>query len=376
MNNGKGAFSQIAEAFTGMIKRMVAEWAASKLMNLVGFGGTASTGAGNPISSILGSAGSSAISSIFGTAGTAAATAGTSAAVSAAAGASGISAGMAAAGAGTAAAGSGAAMAGMTSGMAAQGAAVGGTGIMASIGSGVSAVGSGLASAGSAVMGVLSAIPGWGWALGGAALLAKMLDDSGTMSSNAGMFTQDLGHAGSFDIAPFDSGAQFTGFARRSGQEAATGTIDAFRELDAHLTQMHFDSTGRMPSLNASDFIGYDEKGQGRGAFFGQVSEEGGSDGASLDDQLAKFATRWTELAGVDGSHFNGLRRVPFDGYRAELHKNEEVLTANDPRNSNSGGESAGMINEMRKIAASVKTTADLLTRVTRDGNSILTEAV
>jgi len=405
MNNGKGAFSQIAEAFTGMIKRMVAEWAASKLMNLVGFGGTASTGAGNPISSILGSIGSSVASTAVGGSITSALGLGAAGTVATPAIAAGMTSGMAAAGAGTAAAGSGAAMAGMTSGMAAQGAAVGGTGIMASIGSGVSAVGSGLASAGSAVMGALSAVPVWGWALGGAALLAKVLDDSGTMSSNAGMLTQDLGHEGSFGIDPFASGAQFTGFSRRSDQQGATDNIDAFREVDAYLSNIHQSIAGTMPSLNASDFIGYDEKGEGRGAFFGSASEEGGSDGTPMADQLAKFASRWVELSGaqmgasresidhvigngssvaeilsragalgVDGSHFNGLRRVPFDGYRAELHKNEEVLTANDPRNSNSGGESAGMINEMRKIAASVKTTADLLIRVTRDGNALVTE--
>jgi hypothetical protein len=361
MNNGKGAFSQIAEAFTGMIKRMIAEWAASKLMNLMGFGGTASSGAGNPISTIL----SGGASAIFG-GGTAAAT--TTAA------------------------------------------AAGGTSILAGAGSAITGAAStvvgGVASAGSAALGALSAIPGWGWALGGAALLANVLDDSGTMSSNAGMLTQDLGHAGSFGIDPFASGAQFTGFARRSDQQGATDNIDAFRAVDSYLTNVFGQTIGGAPNLNASDFIGYDEKGSGRGAFFGSASEEGGSDGTPMAAQLDKFAARWVTLAGqqngvdqatinaiigsggveailanagglvpTDGSHFNGLRRVPFDGYRAELHKNEEVLRANDPRNSNNGaGESAGMLNEMRKIAQSVKTTADLLTRVTRDGNSLVTE--
>lgn len=37
----------------------------------------------------------------------------------------------------------------------------------------------------------------------------------------------------------------------------------------------------------------------------------------------------------IDGSHANGLDSVPFDGYIAEVHKKEEVLTANDPRNQN-----------------------------------------
>jgi len=155
MNNGKGAFSQIAEAFTGMIKRMVAEWAASKLMNLVGFGGTASTGAGNPISSILGTIGSIA------TGGTGTAAAGTTAAGTVASVGSTI--------------------------------ATAGSAVVGGVSAAVSTVASGAATAGSAVLGALSAVPVWGWALGGAALLAKVLDDSGTMSSNAGMLTQDFG---------------------------------------------------------------------------------------------------------------------------------------------------------------------------------------
>ncbi|MGJ0848192.1 phage tail tape measure protein [Tissierella praeacuta] len=37
----------------------------------------------------------------------------------------------------------------------------------------------------------------------------------------------------------------------------------------------------------------------------------------------------------VDGSHAGGLARVPKDNYLANLHKDEEILTANDPRNQN-----------------------------------------
>lgn len=47
----------------------------------------------------------------------------------------------------------------------------------------------------------------------------------------------------------------------------------------------------------------------------------------------------WNKITGkdgeVDGSHYSGLSKVPFDGYIAELHENEEVLTADDPRNIN-----------------------------------------
>lgn len=37
----------------------------------------------------------------------------------------------------------------------------------------------------------------------------------------------------------------------------------------------------------------------------------------------------------VDGSHARGLAKVPWDNYVAQLHKGEEVLTADDPRNIN-----------------------------------------
>lgn len=47
----------------------------------------------------------------------------------------------------------------------------------------------------------------------------------------------------------------------------------------------------------------------------------------------------------VDGSHANGLDYVPYDGYVAELHKGESVLTANETQaamNTSSSGSSSG----------------------------------
>lgn len=44
---------------------------------------------------------------------------------------------------------------------------------------------------------------------------------------------------------------------------------------------------------------------------------------------------------GVDGSHRTGLPRVPYDGYVAELHRGEEVLTASDPRNRKNASKGA-----------------------------------
>lgn len=46
-------------------------------------------------------------------------------------------------------------------------------------------------------------------------------------------------------------------------------------------------------------------------------------------------STDYTGTNWVNGSHADGLERVPFDGYIAELHKNERVLTASEARDYN-----------------------------------------
>lgn len=57
------------------------------------------------------------------------------------------------------------------------------------------------------------------------------------------------------------------------------------------------------------------------------------------------------DKAVVDGSHANGLNYVPFDGYRAELHKGESVLTASESqkwrkiKNYNSSSNSTSTLN-------------------------------
>jgi hypothetical protein len=56
--------------------------------------------------------------------------------------------------------------------------------------------------------------------------------------------------------------------------------------------------------------------------------------------------------AGVDGSHAGGLNFVPFDGYRAELHRGERVLTADQARND--GAISQEIVLELRALRAEV----------------------
>jgi hypothetical protein len=91
----------------------------------------------------------------------------------------------------------------------------------------------------------------------------------------------------------------------------------------------------------------------------------------------------------VDGSHAVGLDSVPFDGYIAKLHKDEGVLTASQNKaRRESGGNSAAMteataqqllvaLNKMASSSAKTeqhaRTTATILQRVTKDGDSLVT---
>jgi hypothetical protein len=57
----------------------------------------------------------------------------------------------------------------------------------------------------------------------------------------------------------------------------------------------------------------------------------------------------------LDGSHAMGLASVPFDGYRAELHQGERVLTASEARAYNQQGSDTGdMAQEIRNLRMEV----------------------
>lgn len=60
----------------------------------------------------------------------------------------------------------------------------------------------------------------------------------------------------------------------------------------------------------------------------------------------------------VDGSHAGGLDYVPFDGYVAELHKGEQVLTAEEARDYKRGGK---VVSVVQNIYSQAKTAADLM---------------
>jgi hypothetical protein len=94
--------------------------------------------------------------------------------------------------------------------------------------------------------------------------------------------------------------------------------------------------------MSSATLAGYSETGQGAGVFLGMASEKGkGVTSVAIEQQLSNYALDVLRHAGgltqeqkdaiftgVHGSHANGLDYVPFDGYRAELHRGERVLTA------------------------------------------------
>ena len=64
----------------------------------------------------------------------------------------------------------------------------------------------------------------------------------------------------------------------------------------------------------------------------------------------------------TNGSHAGGLAYVPFDGYIAELHKGERVLTASEAKAYKNGEKSSGGgVTVIQNIYSQAKTAADLM---------------
>jgi TP901 family phage tail tape measure protein len=365
-NNGKNAFDNIARAFSSMIQRMLAEWAASKLMNFIGLGAGGGGGTANPISQIASSALGTAVKSALG-----------------------IGGGSAAAGtAGTAAAGTGV-----------------GASLASAAGSVGTAISGGAAAVGSAISGGASAATAFVMAnplLAAAALAAAAaaaLAEKPTLSSNAGLLIHDAPGASAdrkFAVDPFASGFSPIGFARREDQSAANQVIDVFRKYDASLTEIA-KAAGLSVNFSNNPFGGFDEKGQGSGLFLGTAAEEKkGVTSAPIDQQLTQFTKQWVEALGgqvspadrefllssasadqlleraatlgqaemgrIDGSHYNGLDRVPFNGYMAQLHRGERVLTASEADAMDSLG-MGDLMSVFKAIASHTAKTARQLER-------------
>ncbi len=139
-----------------------------------------------------------------------------------------------------------------------------------------------------------------------------------------------------------------------SGINVSTASIEGAR--DWRYGAQHIQSAAQTyinahgVSQSAADrFLAYFTTGSGANADLGQygpggifrsyiedyakeIANTAGARGtiAELNKQIAELQRELKNLPGVNGSHRTGLEYVPFDGYLAELHRGEKVLTAED----------------------------------------------
>jgi hypothetical protein len=98
--------------------------------------------------------------------------------------------------------------------------------------------------------------------------------------------------------------------------------------------------------------------GGGLGSMY--VNPIGSGTGGSESNPFFWENTVWDFMrngAYVDGSHASGLGYVPFDGYIAELHKGERVMTAADNANLSRQADSAssGSSQDINSLKASIE---------------------
>ena len=313
MMNGENAFDAIAKSFERMIYKMIADWAAGKIMDLVSGAFSAATGGFTALLSGLGSAVSStvgaAISGSIG-AGTAAVTGGTAAAGTGAA----IAAGTAGAGA---VAGTGAALAGT--------AAAGGTAAT------VFATNAATSAAGLTTTAI---------GAGGAATTGAT---AATTTAAAGMGTAAaLAAVGSVFVAI----AAGLNIGQRMNEETREELREEWRDAEQGLQALGINPTEMFSEDSVAAMLAASPEFAGMpGANVADLSQQ------LISGTVRRYLFDPTSYGQLDGSHYSGLDYVPYDGYRMEAHQGEAVITA---RGNEALGLMAGALEEMRDIMAAV----------------------
>jgi len=231
-------------------------------------------------------------------------------------------------------------------------------------------------------------------------------DPDGYKRTNAGFFTAPTPGADpseTFTVPAFASGFKPIGYNHGASVSDAMGTINTFGQIDSELVAA-INAAGGFVDMSQATLNGVNGDGQANtsGTFMGQGGKTSDADLVYMANLYASQLVRHAQglspelfsrlsgagsvseilsiLGGTDGSHANGLDYVPFDGYRAILHKGERVQTAGEARGSNTSMdqivmELRALRTEFARQKIDTKKTADILTRVTRDGNSLLTTA-
>lgn len=364
--NGKVNFEKIATSFKNMIIKMLADWAASKIMEVMT---NTFSGIGSSISSMFSGIFSSISSSISGLASSAAAvvgniftggTAATAAATNATALAAGsglttTTAGLTAGGSGVLAAGGGTTAAGTA--LAGGGAVAGGTALAAG-----GTVAGGTALAGTINTAALSsslATGATGFTAGGSGILAGTTPITGLGATAAG--TTAAGTTAGSTAAGTTAAAAGNPIvsALKTFGPAAIFAYLAFEWDIFGLNRPNYPTFAELPPavqaeemLKAFDasvpmsLVGPDmEETEGMAGFepailvdlYRRVEGQLGEDGTDTLEKIQNHPLLQTSLYDMThGSFRSGLDFVPHDGFVAELHAGERVQTAEQARSSDS----------------------------------------
>lgn len=156
---------------------------------------------------------------------------------------------------------------------------------------------------------------------------------------------------------------------------SALGSLFGFSDKKSITVEMQYQTAGQIAQgvteANGSETLGA-LAGQ-NSLTWGQADTPAGMAG----QWLGNIFSSWGKPA--DGSHANGLDSVPFDGYRAILHKKEAVLNARDAeawRNGRGGGTTdtsrmEGLLQEMLGYLRDITGNTAAGTTITMDGRVV-----
>jgi len=322
LNNGRDAFDNLAKSFKDFIFNMVAEWATQKLMslwsNFAQNGASAFSSLGSMWNSLLSSFSSglsglwNGIKSLFGGVSNFVSSAGSAITNIASGAASAITGAVSAVASGVGSA--------ISTAVSTAGAAV--SGVAGAVTSGLTAVGStiaGVASgAVSAVTGAVSSITGA--ATGAVSAVTGAV--TGTASSVTGAVTGGASVGGALSFlgpAALFAGIAFSMFGGDKIDYPTFAELPVDQQLDLLALNYERELQSSMGSADTEGALAFDPIQQAD--FANALVDAYGSDAKQtlIDLGLADM---------VDGSFREGLPYVPHDGFVAELHAGERVLTA------------------------------------------------